>query len=235
MMFLFMQTRNLDNTAINYDRFEKDTVEQMPHQAPNQASIPTCQIRASYDETTIRVYQAYSDTIANAALAHGRFVAPPFKMERMTWIKPSFLWMMYRAGWGFKDAGQSRILAVDITRKGFDWALEHSCLSHADASMSKDEWEALKQRSPVRVQWDPERDLLLEPQQHRAIQIGLSREAVDLYVNQWIVRLTDVTPLAHAIHGLVAEGRYDEARGMLPVEAPYPPLSATPDPDAYSG
>lgn len=37
-------------------------------------------------------------------------------MERMTWIKPSFLWMMYRAGWGFKDKGQRRVLAIDISR-----------------------------------------------------------------------------------------------------------------------
>ena len=51
-------------------------------------------IRAVYGEHTIRVYQAYSDPIADAALAHGTFVSPPFKMERMTWIKPSFLWMM---------------------------------------------------------------------------------------------------------------------------------------------
>ncbi|MDI8083747.1 DUF4291 domain-containing protein [Salmonella enterica subsp. enterica serovar Kentucky] len=26
----------------------------------------------------------------------------------MTWIKPSFLWMMYRSHWGTKDPGQKR-------------------------------------------------------------------------------------------------------------------------------
>ena len=93
--------------------------------------IPHNQIRALYDAYTIRVYQAYSDAIADSALAHGRFVSPPFKMERMTWIKPSFLWMMYRAGWGLKDEGQKRILAIDITREGFEWALAHSCPSHS--------------------------------------------------------------------------------------------------------
>ena len=114
--------------------------------------IPERQIRAAYDDATIRVYQAYSDEIADTALANGTFISPPFKMERMTWIKPSFLWMMYRAGWGFKDAGQQRILAIDISRAGFEWALEHGCLSHADASMSKDEWSAKKEASPVRIQ-----------------------------------------------------------------------------------
>ena len=182
---------------------------------------PLRQIRAVFDAETIRVYQAYSDDIADSALAHGRFVSPPVQMERMTWIKPSFLWMMYRAGWGFKNAGQSRILAIDITREGFEWALAHSCPSHADPSMSKEEWERLKSESPVRIQWDPERDLLLQPLPHRAIQIGLSKEAVKLYVNQWIRRITDVTPLAHEIHALVANKRFDEARAKLPIETSF--------------
>ncbi|MGW3630476.1 DUF4291 family protein, partial [Streptomyces sp. NPDC005122] len=47
----------------------------------------------------------------------------------MTWIKPSFLWMMYRCGWGSKE-GQETVLAVEITREGFEWALRQVCLSH---------------------------------------------------------------------------------------------------------
>ncbi|WP_428719211.1 DUF4291 domain-containing protein [Undibacterium curvum] len=183
--------------------------------------VPQRQIRAVYDDTTIRVYQAYSDAVADAALAKGTFVSPPFKMERMTWIKPSFLWMMYRAGWGFKDEGQKRILAIDITREGFEWALAHGCLSHADNTMSKEEWEAKKNASPVRIQWDPERDLFLQPLAHRAIQIGLSKKAVDLYVHQWIQRITDVTPLAHEIYALTQDGQVDEATARQPLETPY--------------
>ncbi|AOJ64591.1 hypothetical protein WJ32_18605 (plasmid) [Burkholderia ubonensis] len=185
------------------------------------APIPTRQIRALYDARTIRVYQAYSDAIADAALAHGTFVSPPFKMERMTWIKPSFLWMMYRSGWGMKDAGQARILAVDISREGFEWALAHSCPSHPGESMSQEEWQRVKENAPVRIQWDPERDLLLQPQAHRAIQIGLSKQAVELYVREWVQRITDVTPLAHDIHALVAHGDFGSARALLPVEQPY--------------
>lgn len=187
-----------------------------------EQEIPLRQIRAVYDESTIRVYQAYSDPIADSALAHGTFVSPPFKMERMTWIKPSFLWMMYRAGWGLKDTGQKRILAIDISREGFEWALAHSCPSHADPSMSKEKWERLKAESPVRIQWDPERNLLLQPLAYRAIQIGLSKEAVKLYVNQWIRRVTDVTPLAHEILGLVEDRRFEEVRAKLPIETAYP-------------
>lgn len=185
-------------------------------------AIPLKQIRAVYDDRTIRVYQAYGHQIADAALANGTFVSPPFKMDRMTWIKPSFLWMMYRAGWGHKDGGQNRILAIDITREGFEWALQHSCGSRSPDGMSKEEWDRLKARSPVRIQWDPERNLRLEPLAHRAIQIGISGEAVPLYVNDWIRKITDITPLAHRIGGLVAEGKPDEACALLPDERPYP-------------
>ncbi|KVN28848.1 DUF4291 domain-containing protein [Burkholderia ubonensis] len=184
-------------------------------------AIPLRQIRAMYDDRTIRVYQAYSDAIADSALTHGTFVSPPFKTERMTWIKPSFLWMMYRSGWGLKDSGQARILAIDISREGFEWALAHSCLSHPDESMHRDEWQRMKEKAPVRIQWDPERDLLLQPLAYRAIQVGLSKQAVDLYVHEWIKRITDVTPLAHSLHALVGQGDFESAHALLPLEQPY--------------
>ncbi len=43
-----------------------------------------------------------------------RFV-PPFSLSRMTWIKPSFLWLMERSNWG-KKSGQEMILAICIIR-----------------------------------------------------------------------------------------------------------------------
>jgi len=186
-------------------------------------NIPHRQIRALYDDKTIRVYQAYSNAIADSALQHGTFVSPPFKMDRMTWIKPSFLWMMYRSGWGKKDNGQNRILAIDITREGFEWALEHSCLSHFEKGIyaTKEEWQTAKNHSPVRIQWDPERDIHLQPLEHRAIQIGLSGEAVKLYVNEWIQSITDATEMATEIYSLVEENNPETAEQRLPIEAEY--------------
>jgi hypothetical protein len=186
------------------------------------SEVPQHHIRAVYDERTIRVYQAYNDEIADAALDRGTFVSPPFKTGRMTWIKPSFLWMMYRAGWGYKDDGQRRILAIDISRKGFEWALEHSCASHPDPSTGREDWTRLKANAPGRIQWDPERSLRLGPLPHRSIQIGLSKAAVDLYVNEWIQKITDITDVAHTMHGLVTTNNFDQARAMLPTERIYP-------------
>lgn len=180
------------------------------------------QVRAQFTDRDITAYQAYSPEIAEAALAAGTFVAP-FSRGRMTWIKPSFLWMMYRAGWGSKP-GQERILAVRIRRDGFEWALAHACLSHYEPGTCDNpkHWADRLRASPVRIQWDPERSLSLAPQPYRAIQIGLSGEAVGRYVDQWITGITDVTPLAHSIHRHVRAGEVDAARSLLPAEQPYP-------------
>ena len=185
-------------------------------------TTPPKQIRAVYTDTTIRVYQAYSDAIADAALAAGRFVSPPFKMERMTWIKPSFLWMMYRAGWGGKDDNQKRILAIDISREGFEWALRHACLSHPPAGIDGEAWQQMKAAHPVRIQWDPERSLKLEPLPHRSIQIGLSGEAVPRYVNEWIQNISEITDTAQQIRSLVAQDNLAAAEALLPHERVYP-------------
>jgi len=51
--------------------------------------------RALYDESTIRIYQAYLDAIADSARANGAWVVPPFKMEWVRSIKPLFLWKLW--------------------------------------------------------------------------------------------------------------------------------------------
>ncbi|WP_079123103.1 DUF4291 domain-containing protein [Streptomyces abyssalis] len=179
-------------------------------------------LRGRYDASTIRVYQAYTKEISERAVAAGTFV-PPFKRERMTWIKPSFLWMMYRSGWATKP-GQERVLAIDITREGLEWALSRSTLSHfcPDLHESREDWQAMVSESPVRVQWDPDRSLDLKPLDVRAIQIGLSGEAVKRYVENWIVSITDITEMVHEIHSSARLGHVAKAEERLPLEVPYP-------------
>ncbi|MEW1549609.1 DUF4291 domain-containing protein [Streptomyces tsukubensis] len=179
-------------------------------------------IRARYTGTTVTVYQAYAPRIGLPAARDGRFPAG-WKRERMTWIKPSFLWMMYRCGWGAKE-DQETVLAVEITREGFAWALEHACLTEYVPGIHGDhaDWRRDLKRAPARVQWDPERDIRLEPLPYRALQLGLSGEAVRRYADEWITGITDVTPLAHEIHGLVRAGDTDGARALLPREEEYP-------------
>jgi hypothetical protein len=185
-------------------------------------TVPARQVRATFTADSITVYQAYPPEIAEAALAAGRFV-PPFKRERMTWIKPSFRWMMYRCGWTRKP-GQERVLAVEITRAGFEWALAHACASGFDPRLHADRatWNRQLRASPVRIQWDPERSLRLAPLPHRSLQVGLSGEAVHRYADEWLVRLTDVTPVVRAARDRLTTGDDAGAAALLPVERPYP-------------
>ena len=180
------------------------------------------QVRAVFTAETITVYQAYSPQIALPALRYGRFVAP-FRRDRMTWIKPSFLWMMYRCGWATKP-GQEHVLAVEISRTGFEQALTQACLSHYVPEVHPDRrtWTHQVKTSPVRVQWDPERSIHLGALPHRSLQVGLRGPAVDQYVDEWTTRITDVTDTAHTIHDLLRDGDCVGAQALLPVERPYP-------------
>ncbi|MFI2473506.1 DUF4291 domain-containing protein [Nocardia xishanensis] len=183
---------------------------------------PPHRIRALHTASTVTVYQAYSPVIGRPAIRDGRFPAA-WKRDRMTWIKPSFLWMMYRCGWGTKP-DQETVLAVEIARSGFEWALRHACLSSYKPGLHPDRgtWQRQLKGSPARVQWDPERDLHLRPLPYRSLQLGLCGEAVRRYADEWTVAIRDVTPLAREIHALVSDGDLDSAARLLPQERPYP-------------
>lgn len=181
---------------------------------------PSREVRAVFDDESITVYQAYPAQIARAALTAGTFVAP-FKRERMTWIKPSFTWMMYRCGWATKP-GQERVLAIRITRDGWHEALTGACLSHFDRAVYDDAaaWERRKNATAVRVQWDPERTASGAALAHRSLQVGLSGYVVDRYLDEWIVELRDITEDVHELHRPVRDG--EDVSGLLPPERPYP-------------
>ncbi|MFJ9553503.1 DUF4291 domain-containing protein [Nocardiopsis sp. NPDC101807] len=188
----------------------------------NAPDAPRHQIRALHTDTTVTVYQAYTPSIGFPAAQEGRFPSS-WKRERMTWIKPSFMWMMYRCGWGLKK-DQETVLAVEISREGFELALRDACLSHFEPRVHADRetWRRRLRESSARVQWDPERDLFLAPLAHRSLQLGLSGHASRRYADEWTVSITDVTPLVRRVHALVREGDTAAAAGLLPEERPYP-------------
>jgi hypothetical protein len=183
---------------------------------------PRFRVRARHSESTVTVYQAYRPEIGRPAARDGRFPSS-WKRDRMTWIKPSFLWMMYRCGWGTKE-GQETVLAVEISRDGFEWALRNACLSHHVPEVHGEQaaWKRELRRAPARVQWDPERDLRLGPLPYRSLQLGLAGEAAVRYADEWIMGIEDVTPLAAEVHALVRRGELERAAGLLPEERPYP-------------
>jgi hypothetical protein len=185
------------------------------------------EIRADFDRTTIVVYQAYNDAIADAAVKAQRFVSP-FSLGRMTWIKPSFLWLMERSGWGTKS-NQERILGVRITRSGWDRALSLAVLTSFDPAIhrSADEWREQFGQAAVHVQWDPERSIHGKKLEHRAIQVGLSRTIVEEYVSSWVQEIKDLTPSVGRIRQLRKQGKYSEASRLLPAKRIYSTEPAT--------
>lgn len=167
-------------------------------------------IRAVFDEETITVYQAFNDEIVEAMIAKGRFVAP-FSFERMTWIKPSFLWMMERSHYGMVP-DHERTLAIQITMAGWLEALSNASLS-TDAGST----------DPVRVQWDPERDLKGNKLPQRSIQVGLGPAIVRRYVDEWIVDVTDISEFVEELRELREQGKFTRAQALLPKERPWNP------------
>lgn len=180
------------------------------------------EIRADYDATSIVVYQAYPPAIALLALREGKFVAP-FSFNRMTWIKPSLLWLMERSNWGQKS-GQEHILRVRITRAGWDEALGLGVLTHAEKAIhgSADAWRAQFEAALVHVQWDPERSIRGAALLYDSIQVGLSRGIIRRFVDEWVVSIEDLTPLVRKIHGMLKSGGADKAKKLLPPERIYP-------------
>ncbi len=180
------------------------------------------EIRADFDRDTIVVYQAFDDAIATSAVAAQRFVAP-FSLNRMTWIKPSFRWLMHRSNWARKP-GQQRILAIRITRSGWEEALEHAVLTSPERRVYADaaQWRESFEHALVHVQWDPEYSIQGAKLDHRSIQVGLSRTIIERYVSDWTVEIRDITPLVHKISAHVREGRADRAKGLVPPEKRYP-------------
>lgn len=183
---------------------------------------PQRQIRADFDDGTIVMYQAYPPVIANAALAAGRFVAP-FSFTRMTWIKPSLLWLMHRSNWAHKP-GQERILAVRMTRTGWEEALSQAVLTAPEPAIhgSAAAWARRFEAARVHVQWDPERTLRGAALNHYSIQVGVGRALIGAFAEEWVVGLTDLTPVVHRIDTLIRSGHAAKAQRLLPPERPYP-------------
>ncbi len=185
------------------------------------------QVRANYDRASIVVYQAYNDAIADSAIDAQKFVAP-FSFNRMTWIKSSFLWLMERSGWATK-ANQTRILAIRISRSGWERALSQGVLTSFEPSVhrSVDAWRLQFEASPVHVQWDPERSIHGRKLEHRAIQVGISRQLIEEYVSSWIQSIEDMTQFANKVRRMRMAGKHSEARRLLPIEREYSVQSET--------
>jgi hypothetical protein len=164
-------------------------------------------VLAQFDDDRVVVYQAYRPSIGEWAAANGHFGGPDFSLSRMSWIKPNFLWMMYRCGWATKE-GQEVVLAVSIQRAAFDEILARAVPSSFDPAdyATRDAWQDAVASSNVRLQWDPDHDPSGRPVERRAVQLGLRGDVLQKYSREWIVKLENITPFVREQHAAFQRG-----------------------------
>ena len=179
-------------------------------------------ILAQYDAQTIVVYQAYNPAIATWAVANQQ-LGGPWSFTRMSWIKPNFLWMMYRSGWADKP-NQERILAITITRDGFDTILSEAFESshHPEAcGLDRDTWRRQGKSAGVRMQWDPDHAPGGNKEERRAIQLGLRGNTLRRFALEWTRKIEDITPFVHQQRAHKKSVRHADL--MTPAERVYVP------------
>lgn len=177
------------------------------------------EVFAKYDRKCIRVYQAYNRAIAEEALALQTF-GENFNLNRMTWIKPSFLWLMYRSNWGTKK-NQEHILALDIYQDKFNDLLEKAVLTSPDSVLfDGSQWEKAFDSTTVYCQWDNDRNVNGNAINRAAIQIGLKGDTLRDFLDTAIYRIEDMTTLVRKWNEQRKKGRLNTKE--LPSECLYP-------------
>jgi hypothetical protein len=224
-----MATTNIRNKSVKTSQ----KVLNHSNDSTTDTEGPDRTFRAEWDEQGVFFYQAYNDEIADWSLEHQQLGGPHFKPFRMTWIKPSFAWMLYRAGYGCKDSNQTRILKIKLSHETVSDLLSQCKLSTSHAGPAGGD-------NNGRIQWDPERDIMSgngkEPKlvpNTRAIQIGLKGHLSELYVNS-ILSIEDVSAIsgkigkAHEQMSMASSENLqanpmEELSDQLPVERRYVP------------
>ncbi len=177
-------------------------------------------IYADFDGDGVYIYQAFKPEIVKEAVAKGTF-GKGFGLDRITWIKPSFGWMLYRSEYASKYRMEA-IAKIKIAHQSWLEILSQSIETSWNPEIYQEEWQwqdALNQ-SEVIHQWDPERDLAGKKTGRSAIQIGIRGEIIKKYVAEYITTVQDVTDLAKTIGKFVKGNKIDFEGG--PEEKEYP-------------
>jgi hypothetical protein len=139
----------------------------------------------------------------------------------MSWIKPNFLWMMFRCGWSTKE-NQEVTLAVWLKRSAFNEILRQAVHSTFAPEVygTHENWQSAVSRSSVRLQWDPDHNPSGNPVERRAIQLGLRGNVLAQYAREWILHIEDISDFVHEQHAHVKNRRLSQL--LTPREDVYP-------------
>lgn len=172
----------------------------------------------------IVVYQAYKKSIASFAVEHQHLGGSEYSYNRMSWIKPNFLWMMFRCGWAEKE-NQERVLAIWIDKTDFDKLLEQAVLSSFNGRYyeSHAAWKTELETKEVRLQWDPDHEPHGNKITRRALQLGLKGRILEDFGKRDIRLIEDVTDFVKEQHKFVSAWQLDKLK--IPVERVYRPTN----------
>ncbi|RBW62410.1 DUF4291 domain-containing protein [Tenacibaculum sp. E3R01] len=176
-------------------------------------------IMAQYDDEKVVVYQSYRPAIGNFAM-NNQYFGGPFKYTRMTWIKPNFLWMMYRNGWGTKE-GQEIVLAIHLKKEAFERYLSKAVYSNyqEDIYTTRENWQEQVKNSSIRLQWDPDHNPYGDKIDRRAIQIGIRNNEIIKYATEDIIEIEDISQFVKEQHQHVLNKELDKL--IVPEEKPF--------------
>lgn len=165
----------------------------------------------------IIVYQAFNLNIARYAVQHQKFGGDSYSFNRMSWIKPGFLWMMHRAGWAQKE-NQERILAITLPIVHFKTILSEATITSYEAELyaSHDSWKRELDQTEVRLQWDPDHDPFGNKLERKAIQIGMKGAILKRFCTEWITGVEDVTEFVKNEHQKLTNNRIEDL--LVPFE-----------------
>jgi len=183
-------------------------------------------IIAQFDHDTITIYQAFKDSIADYAVTHQRFGGDDYDFNRRTWLKPSFLWMMYYSGWAKKE-NQENVLAIRMKREGFDQILSSAVLTDysKDIHGNKADWQRQLDVADIHVQWEHYYDLFGRKTDRYGAKIGIRGEIQRKYNEEWILAIENITPYVQQQQDLLNSKRNDQLQ--LPHERAYAPSDLT--------
>lgn len=168
-------------------------------------------------ENSIIFYQAYKESIAFSSVRNQVLGGADFSYDRMSWIKPGFLWMMHRSGWATKES-QERILAIEIDKNDFILILKQAVHSSYKPKLykSNNEWSASLKNSDVVIQWDPDHDPFGRKIDRRAIQIGLRGDTLEKFGKHYVKRISDITSFIKEQQFILRTKGEDDL--MIPIE-----------------
>jgi hypothetical protein len=95
-------------------------------------------------------------------------------------------------------------LAIRLSKQGFEEILSKAILTSVKSSSSQ-----------VRLQWDPDHNLLGGKMQRRAIQLGLKGDVLKKFSDEWIINIEDITEFVSEQYELIKLNKLDQVRTPL--------------------